>query len=137
MRILREYGLYFAWVISLAGLLTSLFYSEIAHFEPCNLCWIQRIALFPMAIQLGIAAYRSDGTGAAYYCIPLCFAGFAAAVVQSLVIWLGVHGLCGPKVSCQEEVIYLAGYFPLPWACALGFALIAALIWINRKKIEE
>lgn len=57
---IRKNNLYSAWVISLFGLFLSLFVGEILEVEPCNLCWYQRIALFPLTILLGIAAYKQD-----------------------------------------------------------------------------
>jgi disulfide bond formation protein DsbB len=132
MRILRAYGLYWAWVISLAGTLCSLYYSDIQHVEPCRFCWFQRIALFPLAIQLGIAAYLSDDRGARLYGIPLCIVGLIAALLQSIVLALDVHGLCGPWVSCQDEVVYLFGQIPFPWLSGFGFILIALLLWVSR-----
>ena len=34
---------------------------EIADFIPCTLCWYQRIAMYPLAVILTIAAFRGDG----------------------------------------------------------------------------
>jgi disulfide bond formation protein DsbB len=131
---LRAYGLYLAWVCTVAGMLLSLYFSELQHIEPCRYCWFQRIALFPLAVQLGIAAYLSDHRGGALYGIPICAIGFLIALFQSISIWLGAHGLCGPRVSCQEEVVYFFQLIPLPWVSAMGFILIAALLWVSRRQ---
>nr|CRI51382.1 hypothetical protein BN1224_UZG1_A_02370 [Chlamydia pneumoniae] len=45
---IRSYALYFAWAISCAGTLISIFYSYILNVEPCILCYYQRICLFPL-----------------------------------------------------------------------------------------
>jgi disulfide bond formation protein DsbB len=37
--------LWVAWVVALVATLASLYYSEIADFIPCRLCWYQRIAM--------------------------------------------------------------------------------------------
>ncbi len=131
MRFLRSYGLYLAWVVCLLGLLLSLYFSELNHIEPCRFCWYQRIALFPLAIQLGIFTYRGD-TNAALYGIPLCFVGFMAASIQSLDLILDIHGLCGPTIPCNKEMIYFFDFLPLSWLSGGGFLLIAFLLWINR-----
>ena len=44
-------------VLATAG---SLWYSEGAHFPPCELCWYQRIAMYPLALVLVMAAVRRD-----------------------------------------------------------------------------
>ena len=38
----------------------SLYYSMVAEFVPCELCWAQRICLYPLAIILLVAALRRD-----------------------------------------------------------------------------
>jgi disulfide bond formation protein DsbB len=131
MRFLRTYGLYLAWVISLIGTLLSLYFSELIHIEPCLYCWYQRVALFPLAIQLGIFTYRGDNN-AALYGVPLCFVGFCAAFIQSLDLILDIHGLCGPTLPCNKEMIYFFNVIPFSWLSGGGFCLIASLLWINR-----
>src|SRR3954449_3294771 len=42
--------LWIAWAIALTATLGSLYFSEIAHFEPCRLCWFQRICMYPLAV---------------------------------------------------------------------------------------
>jgi len=110
--------------------MASLYYSEIAHIEPCRFCWYQRIALFPLAIQLGIFTYRGD-TGAALYGIPLCFVGFSAALVQSLNLALDAHGLCG-AISCNQDMVYFFNLIPFSWVSGAGFLLISSLLWLSR-----
>ena len=34
----------------------SLYFSEVANYVPCRLCWFQRIAMYPLAVILLIAA---------------------------------------------------------------------------------
>jgi len=131
MNFLRSYGLYLAWVIALVGTLLSLYFSELSHIEPCRYCWYQRIALFPLAIQLGIFTYRGDHS-AALYGIPICFVGFTAALIQSADLVLDIHGLCGPAIPCNKEMIFLFDLIPFSWASGLGFLMIAFLLWINR-----
>lgn len=54
---IRHLALYGAWTLSCIGTIGSLVFSEIYGFSPCNLCWYQRICLFPLAWILGFAAY--------------------------------------------------------------------------------
>ncbi len=46
--------------ITSTSMLGSLYFSEIANFVPCTLCWYQRIAMYPLAILTTIAAFRRD-----------------------------------------------------------------------------
>ena len=38
----------------------SLYFSEVADFVPCQLCWYQRIAMYPLAVILPLALWRRD-----------------------------------------------------------------------------
>ena len=40
--------------------LGSLYYSEHAGFMPCELCWYQRIVMYPLVIVLGVGWLRRD-----------------------------------------------------------------------------
>ncbi len=128
---LREWGLTFAWMVALGGMLVSLFFSAVLLKEPCNLCWYQRMALFPLAIQLGIAAYHSD-KGVTRYAYPLCFLGFLMALYQSILpLMPAAAASCGSNGNCLEEMpIFWDIQFP--WLSAAGFVLIAGFIWIHR-----
>ncbi len=127
----RAYSLYFAWVISLVGVLLSLFYSEIMQYEPCKLCWLQRVALFPLTLQLGIAAYRADEKIASY-AIPLCVFGLAVALFQSALPWIDMHSVCGEK-NCTEAVLELFGTIPFSWLSGAGFVSIIILVSLSKK----
>ena len=50
----------FAWIVATVTTLGSLYYSEHAGFIPCELCWYQRILMYPLVIVLGVAALRRD-----------------------------------------------------------------------------
>jgi hypothetical protein len=45
-----------AWVVATVTTLGSLYFSEIADFVPCKLCWYQRICMYPLVVILGVAA---------------------------------------------------------------------------------
>ena len=38
----------------------SLYFSEVANFVPCRLCWFQRTAMYPLSVILLVAAIRRD-----------------------------------------------------------------------------
>ena len=49
-----------AWVVALLATTGSLYFSEIAGFVPCTLCWYQRIAMYPLVVILAVGAARRD-----------------------------------------------------------------------------
>src|SRR2546430_17067159 len=64
-------------------LFRSLFFSEIAHFVPCELCWYQRICMYPLSITTLLAGLFDDPR-AARYLLPLPAVGAGASVYHLL-----------------------------------------------------
>src|SRR5205823_14618617 len=52
-----------AWIVAIVTTLGSLYYSEHAGFVPCELCWYQRILMYPLVIVLGVGWLRRDRNG--------------------------------------------------------------------------
>ena len=78
----RMAALYAAWVVALAATLGALFIGEVLGQAPCVLCWYQRIAMFPLALILGVAAFVGDG-GVRRYALPLALLGGTVALWHS------------------------------------------------------
>ncbi len=127
---LKSYALYFAWVIALCGLLISLYFGELLRYEPCHLCWYQRIFLFPLVILLGMGTYREDYNSAIYGIALAILGGLFALyqIVETYIPALRVQALCGEKSSCTESVFLLFGWISFPILSLAGFALIAMLL---------
>ncbi len=126
----QRYSLYFGWLFATLGTLGSLYFSEMAHMEPCNLCWYQRAALFPLPIILGIATYRGF-LGIARYTIPqvafgLLFALYQIAI-QEIPGWNPVD-MCGAGPSCSEKHSIGLGFLSIPMLAAAGFIVILLLL---------
>lgn len=129
---LRRNAIYLAWVVSLFGLSTCVFYGEILGNPPCPLCWYQRTFLFPLVILLGIGAYRND-SNVVIYALPLAFLGVFFAVfhvLQPYIPLLQRANICKMGIPCTHSGF--AVFFP--FFSAIGFFLIAWLLLIHRKK---
>src|SRR5579885_3266782 len=78
-RIVRSVGpsaLGLAAAIAVTAMGGSLYFSEVAHYTPCTLCWYQRTCMYPLAVVLTIAAIRRDQRVVPY---GLALAGIGAA----------------------------------------------------------
>src|SRR5579872_2634184 len=132
----RDNFLYLTWVVSLIGMILSFYFGEILQIEPCRLCWYQRIALFPLVLILGIAAYRNDAKSVAY-ALPLAAIGAFVAFYQTMGEYFPVllnSSVCGPEKECGAPIFLLFGFISFPLLSALGFILIAILLLFVRKK---
>ncbi|MFN0065179.1 MAG: disulfide bond formation protein B [Chlamydiales bacterium] len=129
---IQKYGLYFAWLGACIGTMGSLYFSELAHMQPCNLCWYQRICLFPLAVILGVAAYRGF-LAIARYVLPQVILGVFFALyqiaLQEIPGWNPID-LCGAGPSCADR-INIIGFITIPMLSLGGFIIIGAiLIWV-------
>ncbi len=128
---------YFIWMIALLSTAGSLFFSEIMDFPPCVLCWYQRIAMFPIALLLGMGLFRNDKS-IILYCIPLALIGLLLAGYHNLLY----YGLiakelspCTANASCTEVHLSLFGFISIPLLSLGAFSAISfGLIWMRIKK---
>ena len=132
---LGEYALSLAWLIALTATLGSLYYSEVANYVPCKLCWYQRIAMYPLAIVLGIAALRRD-LGVRRYVLPVVGVGAAISVWHYLLEHfpnLSGSASCDPAAPCTVRWVWEFGFISIPFMALGGFASIAALLLAARQ----
>ncbi|UTR15436.1 disulfide oxidoreductase [Salipaludibacillus sp. LMS25] len=130
-----EYLLLGAWVMALIATLGSLYFSEIQRYVPCELCWIQRIFMYPLVITLGIATVKKDAKQA-YYTLPLTVIGMGVALyhyaVQKLPFLAEAGESCG-YIPCHYEYINLLGFITLPFLSLTAFVIISILMMLTIK----
>lgn len=127
-----------AWVLALFATLAVLFIGEVMGQQPCILCWYQRAALFPLALLLGIAAWRGD-LGIWRYGLPFTVAGILIAAFHSL-LYFGVipEGIepCGAGPSCVDAQMTILG-LPIPLLSLAAFLGLADLLLRVRKGAQR
>jgi disulfide bond formation protein DsbB len=123
-----------AAAVALVATLGSLYYSEVANFPPCRLCWYQRIGMYPLAVILAVAVWRRDA-GVRWYAWPLCLAGGLVSVYHVLVERYPSleSGSCDPDNPCSIIWVERFGYVTIPTMALSGFALIAVLLLLPRE----
>ena len=136
--LLSVYALPFAALVALTATLGSLYYSEVANFVPCKLCWYQRIAMYPLALILGIAAVRRD-LSIRRYVVPVVGVGAALSIFHYLIQrfpTLSTSGTCDPTAPCTSTWVWQFHYISIPFMALSGFALIAALLLLAPRETE-
>lgn len=132
---IRVQALLVAWLVALFGTAGSLIFSEILHFIPCNLCWYQRICLYPLVIILGIAVYREE-RGIALYTFPLAVIGGLISLYQVMEQHIGALSKvlpCTVGVPCNHQYIDWLGFITIPLLSCAGFVLLSCFLWLARK----
>lgn len=130
----QRYGLWFALIISLIATSGSLFFSEIAGFAPCKLCWFQRIFMYPQVLLLGIAIYRKD-KGIIYSIIPMSVIGAMISAYHYAIQKMPHAISCGDaEVSCSTMYFFHFGYITIPVMAFTAFILILLSAIMSRRK---
>ncbi|WP_062109147.1 disulfide oxidoreductase [Bacillus niameyensis] len=132
----QEYILYFAWVVSIIATLGSLYFSEIKGYIPCELCWYQRIAMYPLTIILGIAAFCDD-TRIKKYMLPITIIGGSISLYHYLVQKVpGFAAIkpCVQGVPCNAQYINWFGFITIPFLALTAFTIITVLLFMLRQR---
>lgn len=131
--------LFAAWLIAVIATLSALFIGEVMGQTPCLLCWYQRIAMFPLAVILGVACLVEDRR-AWRYAAPLGVGGFMIAVWHNLLYFKIIPQAiepCGAGPSCSSAAMTILGGVPIPALSLLAFVLILALLWLAIRKAHS
>ena len=125
-----------AWLVATLSTAGALFIGEVMLIPPCNLCWYQRIFMFPMAIILGLAYFSDDRRGAVY-ALPFALGGSALAAYHTLLVagfipkgWIP----CDAAVSCADQKLDILDGIQIPWLSLFAFltTLFLLLIFLRR-----
>lgn len=132
-------ALWFAWLVATTSTLGSLYYSEVANFLPCKLCWYQRIAMYPLTVILGIAAFKRDGA-VRKYVLPLASIGAVISAYHYLLErFPSLEGAvsCDPTNPCTLVWVWEFHFISIPFMALSGFAAITAvLVWSRSKEAD-
>lgn len=132
--VVRGATLWLAAGVAIIATLGSLYLSEVVHLIPCKLCWYQRIAMYPLAVILPIAAFRKDGRARLYAAtiatIGAAIAGYHRVIQAYPTLDTGSCSATGP--SCSSPLIEKFGFVTIPYMALSAFLLILALLYADR-----
>lgn len=134
--------MFLAWSIALIATLGSLYFSEVLFYIPCELCWVQRIFMYPLAITLAIASVKKDSKQA-LYTLPVSLTGMVFSIYHYMLEKIPALSTraeaCG-IIPCNYEYINWLGFITIPFLALVAFFLInVIMIWIlfTSKGVEE
>jgi disulfide bond formation protein DsbB len=115
------YELWAAFVVAALATGGSLFYSEVARYVPCELCWYQRLLMYPLSIFLLLMAIWGADR-AARYIIALPIVGAGVSIYHMLI---GYGAISEPK-ACSAVI---PGGCGINWIAGrdFGYLLIPTL----------
>jgi disulfide bond formation protein DsbB len=121
------------------SMLGSLYFSEVADYVPCRLCWFQRIAMYPIALVALVALLRRD-RNARWYLVPMASIGTVISTYHYL-IERGVLNdsescaLFGP--SCADVWFEEFGFVTLAFMALAGFVAVIVLNTVSFDRFQE
>ncbi len=128
---LEGYELWLAFLVSALATGGSLYFSEIAGYVPCELCWFQRICMYPLSVVTLLAAVADDRR-AARYLLPLPVAGAGVSVyhllVENHVVSQTQACLVSAPGGCATKWIDELGYVTIPTLALTGFVLVCSFL---------
>ena len=139
-----EFAISGALLVVVGAIFGSLYFSEIAKFPPCELCWYQRILIYPQLALLGLAMLKKN-RDIIYQVVVLSGLGIIISLYQTYIQYGGSALLpcstTGGAVSCATRNFLEFGYITIPVMAVTGFAmlLVAMLLeyWRQRKEFAE
>lgn len=126
------------WAIALIALAGSLFYSEVIGYEPCKLCWIQRIFMYPLIIIYGTAILKKN----IFIALPgIILSGIGMVIsvyhygLQKIPALHDSGGFCG-TIPCNLQYVNYFGFITIPFLAGVAFFVIfCSHLFILRKKM--
>jgi len=129
------------WVQALLATGGSLYYSEILDYPPCELCWFQRIFMYPLVIIYGTALIKKDIrialSGVFLSGVGLCISIYHYAL-QKVPQLQDNGGFCG-DVPCTLQYANYFGFVTIPFLAGIAFIIIFVchLILLKEGKKHE
>lgn len=139
--LLAQQAVWLAWLVAAVATGGSLFFSQVAHFPPCQYCWYQRICMYPLSIILLVGALLRDRRVVLYAAVfPI-----VGALVSLYHIYIEVNpneesASCRAGIPCSTRWIQEFGYITIPRMALSAFALIAVLLvaaWVAGRAADR
>ena len=131
----RLWWLLFAcWLIALMSTAGSLFFSEVMGLVPCELCWYQRLCMFPLTVILAAALHPLD-LRVIRYALLLAVIGLIFTLYHCLLFYGFIPESlqpCQRGISCADDSMILMGFLPIPLLSLVAFTVMIVLLLKTR-----
>ena len=125
--LLLQQGRWLSFAVAGTAMAASLYYSDVVGFIPCEFCWYQRIAMYPLAVILLVAGITRDAR-VAKYAIPIAGIGLALSIYHyQLQVFPDQGGSCSTGVPCSARYVEEFGFISIPFMAGCAFLSVLAL----------
>jgi len=126
----------FAWLVAVVATGGSLYYSQIRHLIPCELCWYQRIFMYPLVLILGIATYYGD-VHVRRYALPMAWVGGAISALhyaEQKIPGFTPTACAATPIPCNITYVNYFGFVTIAFMALTAFVLIALALSATREE---
>lgn len=133
-----DHALLAGLIISSGSVLASLFYSNIIGFPPCELCWWQRVFIFPQVVLFAVAFYNerknkiTDEMVFVYSLILSLMGGVIALYNYIGQFSPSLLTACGAGPSCAQIFFTSFGYITIPMMSLTAYLLLIIVFFFRR-----
>ena len=118
----RPFALPLAAAVTATSTVGSLYFSEVANYTPCILCWYQRTMMYPLGIVLTVFAVARR-RGAGWVAVPLGLTGLGVSAYHVVIERIpSLHSpMCSTEVPCNVVWFAEFGFVSLAFMALTGF----------------
>lgn len=114
-------------VVAVSAMASSLYYSDVVGFIPCEFCWFQRIVMYPLAVLL-VTATVSRSRIDTRYIVVLAAIGLPISIYHyQLQLFPEQAQVCSGAVACTDKSVNAFGFVTIPFMAGCGFLSILLL----------
>lgn len=127
---------FLCFLIASTATLGSLFFSEMMHFIPCNMCWYQRIFMYPLVIIFLTNLLYPDES-VFKYAFPIVVVGLLFAIYHNLLMFGIIPESavpCASGVPCSTEYINWFGFINIPLLSLIAYLALFLLMFFGKEK---
>lgn len=135
---LKKKGVLIAFVVSLGAFVGSLIYSNMIGFQPCYLCWWERILIYPLVVIYGVGLYLKERSVWLYSFIFTSMALVVSGYHSYIRLAGSESALCIENaVSCTKEYVNGYGYVTIPTMALSTVLFLFILTLIDKKSYNK
>ena len=133
-----RYVLEIGLLMSLGAMVGSLFYSDVLKLPPCELCWLQRVFMYPQVVLYGVALGNKRDKSVVDYSLVMSGIGLVLSLYQ--VVLQKFPGLvpqtCGGGIDCSRVQLNYFGYMTIPVMSLTMFCALFLLALVSKYEQE-
>lgn len=134
LSLVHKNSLYAGLLFSMLATAGSLFMSEMAGFVPCELCWYQRVFMYPQAFIFLLAMYYRDSK-VFLYSLFLSSIGLLIALWHVFIEYQPKFETCSEtSISCSSIQFQAFGFVTIPFMSGSIFLFLVLLSALSLRK---